>query len=310
MKARREGQALVGRLRAWVILALLGMALPAQAQNFTVTKLADMNLGTVNPAASAGSVTISTAGALSYVTVSGSGTGTAAQFQATNTNPSPNNLATNCTLPTGTLSGPGGTLATSAWTVNPTFLNLPNQGNSATFAWGVTVAIPANLAGGTYTGTFTDSIYKGNCAGQALPYTFIVTLVVASPISLMGVSGLDFGNLVSGATAGTVTVSPGGAVSSAGGVTLFGGAATACILTVAGTANRSYSVTLPANGSVTLSGPGTAMPVNGFLSNPSGSGNLGAGGSQALRIGATLSVAANQADGTYTGAFDVTVTYQ
>jgi hypothetical protein len=54
------------------------------------------------------------------------------------------------------------------------------------------------------------------------------------------------------------------------------------------------------------------MTANTFVSSPTvgAGGNLGAGGSQTLYVGATLNVAANQTAGTYTSAaFTVTVNY-
>jgi len=52
------------------------------------------------------------------------------------------------------------------------------------------------------------------------------------------------------------------------------------------------------------------MTVDAFTSNPDGTGTL-TGGTQTLKVGATLNVGANQAAGTYTSAtpFTVTVNY-
>lgn len=71
-----------------------------------------------------------------------------------------------------------------------------------------------------------------------------------------------------------------------------------------------YAVTfLPT--SLQLSGPGGAtMTLGSFTSNPGPTGTLGAGGSQTLTVGGSLTVKANQAPGDYTGSFTVQVTYQ
>jgi uncharacterized protein DUF4402 len=93
-----------------------------------------------------------------------------------------------------------------------------------------------------------------------------------------------------------------------GGASLGSGAAvTAAAFTVSGQGSATYAITLPASATVT-SGANT-MTVNGFTSNPAGTGTLSGAGSQNLLVGATLNVGASQATGTYSGTFDVTVTY-
>ncbi|HJW09635.1 MAG TPA: DUF4402 domain-containing protein [Holophagaceae bacterium] len=296
-------------------LFCLASGLPLLGQNYTVLVQKNINLGTVNGSSVAGAVSIDVAGTRTVTggVSLGSATGvTQGQVLVTNTNASGNNLAFNCASPTLTTAFTGGLSAGTVWPVTPTTANLPLVGNSATFFRGATVNIPANAIPGTYTATFSAFVARnGNCASQVVNYTFTISVtVVNDTITITGVSGLDFGKLISGATSGTLTLSPAGATSASGGVTTFGGLASACVLTISGGANRNYTITLPANGAVTATGPGPAMGVNNFLSAPSGTGNLGAGGSQNLLIGATLSVAANQTDGSYSGSFDVTVSLQ
>jgi hypothetical protein len=66
---------------------------------------------------------------------------------------------------------------------------------------------------------------------------------------------------------------------------------------------------LPSTPTTVASGSNT-MSVNAFTSNPDGTGTL-TGGTQTLKVGATLNVGASQAAGTYTSAtpFTVTVNY-
>jgi hypothetical protein len=51
------------------------------------------------------------------------------------------------------------------------------------------------------------------------------------------------------------------------------------------------------------------MQVDNFVSSLGATAALDAQGAQALKVGATLNVDANQAVGLYTGSFDVTVAY-
>jgi hypothetical protein len=134
---------------------------------------------------------------------------------------------------------------------------------------------------------------------------------IISPISIVKVVGADlnFGDVVPGGTAGTVVVTPAAARTSAGGVSLGNAAAvTAAAFTVGGANNAAYTITLPA-AAVTITGPTSTMTVDTFTSNPSGTGTIGAGGTQALNVGGTLNVGINQAVGAYTGTFSVTVAY-
>lgn len=122
---------------------------------------------------------------------------------------------------------------------------------------------------------------------------------------------LGFGYVVASATAGTAVVGTDDSRSCTSGTTcVSGGTVSAADFTVSGQANYTYAITLPS--SATLSDGETApttMTVNAFTSSPATTGTLSASGSQALKVGATLSVAASQRADSYTGTFDVTVEY-
>jgi hypothetical protein len=78
-----------------------------------------------------------------------------------------------------------------------------------------------------------------------------------------------------------------------------------------GSANATYQITLPADGTVTLTGSnGGSMSLSSFASSPSSQGQLSSAGTQTLQVGATLGVGSNQAPGTYSGSFNVTVVFQ
>lgn len=131
---------------------------------------------------------------------------------------------------------------------------------------------------------------------------------VVAAIAIAKVADMKFGNVVAGATAGTVVLSTAGTRSATGGTKLGNaGSAAAASFTVTGQGSATYSITLPASAS--LASGVNSMTVNTFASNPSGTGTLSAGGSQTLAVGATLNVGASQAAGAYTGTFDVTVAY-
>ena len=132
----------------------------------------------------------------------------------------------------------------------------------------------------------------------------------ALEIAIQNTQGLAFGSFVSG-SGGTVTVSTNGGRSASGGVLLIpSSTSSAAQFTVTGDADATYTIQLPGNDFVTLTGPGGDMVINDFTSSPSGAtGQLSAGGSQTLLIGGTLNIANGQLPGNYSGSFTVIVDY-
>jgi spore coat protein U-like protein len=148
------------------------------------------------------------------------------------------------------------------------------------------------------------------CAGEvsAATATSNVSASIVTAISITKTADMDFADVVASGSAGTVVLSTAGARSITGGATLGNSTgAAAAAFTVSGDPASTYSISLPSSATIT-STPNT-MTVNTFTSSPSGTGTLSGGGTQALTVGATLQVGASQAQGTYTGTFDVTVAY-
>lgn len=124
---------------------------------------------------------------------------------------------------------------------------------------------------------------------------------------------LSFGKFAAG-TGGSVTITPAGSRTSTGGVSLLSDTAGhVAIFTVSDAdplrAVSSYTITLPANGSVELAGSSSAMAVNDFKSDPADTGVL-TNGTQTIRVGATLVVQAGQAPDNYAGLFSIIIEYQ
>ncbi|MGA7617407.1 MAG: DUF4402 domain-containing protein [Thermoanaerobaculia bacterium] len=133
--------------------------------------------------------------------------------------------------------------------------------------------------------------------------------VQPSAISITNDSALNFGSFIVGPSAGTVTVAPDGTRTVSGVIPIATGSfnAASFTVTVSGSGNPHYLITIPAG--LTLTGPGGAtMSVDTFLSNPAISGIASPPARQdTLAIGATLRINANQQSGAYNGVFPVTV---
>jgi hypothetical protein len=137
------------------------------------------------------------------------------------------------------------------------------------------------------------------------------TATIVTPIAIANASDMNFGNIAVIATGGTVVLTPAGVRSATGDVTLPAttGTVSAASFNVTGTANFTYSITLPA-AAITISNGTDNMTVDTWTSDPTPTGDLGAGGAQTLNVGATLNVAGGESFGTYTGGpFTVTVNY-
>lgn len=164
---------------------------------------------------------------------------------------------------------------------------------------------------------------RHGCRFVLQPFAFCNTAVVAflfvlmisapaqaKPISIKLMQDMAFGTLAGdGTLAGTAVINPSTGVKSVtGGVFDLGGIHNPAIFEVKGDKNTTFNITLP--GAVTLTSGGNSMTLNNFTSSPSGSGvPTGPNGKVDVTVGATLQVGVNQAAGTYSGVFTVTVNY-
>lgn len=140
-----------------------------------------------------------------------------------------------------------------------------------------------------------------------------VSATIITPISISKTSDMNFGNIATNGAVGTVVLSPAGARTTSGGVTLPAtvGTVAAASFTVEGSDAYTYSITLPTSVIITSVGS-DQMTVNNFTSTPTAvAGGTLTSGSQVITVGATLNLSASQAEGLYTSAtpFDVTVNY-
>jgi hypothetical protein len=144
--------------------------------------------------------------------------------------------------------------------------------------------------------------------------TATAAATIVSPIAISKETDMNFGRASVTAVAGTIVLPAAAAPvrTTTGGVSLQGGGTVASAsFTVTGQAGFTYSISLPADGVVSLTGPGAPMAANTFVSSPTvAAGGLLTGGTQTLYVGATLSVAGCQVAGAYSSAaFTVTVNY-
>lgn len=139
--------------------------------------------------------------------------------------------------------------------------------------------------------------------------TATATANITSTITVRTINGLIFGDIASGAEAGTLTLSSGGVRTTTGGVTVNRSiGASPAAFDVQGDPNGTYSITFPAAIIMTNGSP-NSMVVDKFTSTPETTGVIDASGQQTLFVGGTLNVNSNQSFGNYTGELAVTVDY-
>jgi len=136
------------------------------------------------------------------------------------------------------------------------------------------------------------------------------TATIVGPLALTKVSDMDFGTIAVTGTAGTVVLGTDNSRTAVGPALVPPAAGVAASFTVAGEVSRTFTITLPADGAVTLSGPGVDMGVTSFQHSMGANPALDGSGAAAFTVGATLSVGAAQVAGVYTSAnFPVTINY-
>jgi hypothetical protein len=187
--------------------------------------------------------------------------------------------------------------------------SFPASKTTPMFYLGVTIAVAssASTPQGTYTGSFLLRV-TDTTLGTSSTTAFNVTARVDPVISLTATGGLAFGDVFAGPVAGTVVLAPDGSRIASPGIVLGGGSPSGpATLTVQGAPNATYAIMLPAR--ITLQGPNGSMVVSPFTADPGPSGLLSECGAQQVSVGATLNLAVNQPDGTYTGVFALSVAY-
>lgn len=133
---------------------------------------------------------------------------------------------------------------------------------------------------------------------------------VVKPIRIEAVTPLSFGRLVANTTNSYyATMGTNGVPNYPGGAIPGGPARSAATFTVTGEPGLSYSFTMPAKIVVTNTAGAGTMDIVELKHTATATPAIPAGGSQTVALGGAIIVYPNQAAGSYTGNFSVTVAY-
>lgn len=140
--------------------------------------------------------------------------------------------------------------------------------------------------------------------------TASTTATVITPIAISKTTDMNFGNIATNGTAGTVVLDATNGRTYTGGVTLPSstGTVTSAVFSVSGDANRGFSISIPSSITLTGSTSQATMTVDNFVSSLGASSTLDELGAATINIGATLNVPTNVVADTYTNASDLAVT--
>ena len=154
-------------------------------------------------------------------------------------------------------------------------------------------------------------------AGSALPLQLIApdknslgTARIVLPASVTKLNDMDFG-FVTVTSAGTAVLdSNSGAITTTGGVQFAGGLPHAAQFAAVSPSKTVVHILLPKQAAILTRVGGTeTMTVDSWTINGNATRNVVAHELFAFSVGGTLHVNANQAEGTYTGTFNVTFNY-
>jgi hypothetical protein len=143
-------------------------------------------------------------------------------------------------------------------------------------------------------------------------------IAIVRPLSFIEVDNLNFGDIIPSNTAAQVTLTPAGVRTATGGAVLVGNDHQSARFAGMGTVAQRVRIRITPN-SIALTGPGPSMTVDNFTIDPQGTLlRLGASPNYIIlplngvfwfRVGARLTVGANQPAGRYSGTFNATLDY-
>ena len=134
---------------------------------------------------------------------------------------------------------------------------------------------------------------------------------ILHPVNVIKKADLEFGYVGVGTGAGTVVINPDtDIVTTTGGALLLGGTPHSALFTGAAGTSSVVNIKIPKQPiTLTRIGGTETMSVSKFTLQGLDKRFVAKQVAFDFRVGATLSVGANQVEGTYTGTFDVTVQY-
>ena len=167
--------------------------------------------------------------------------------------------------------------------------------------------------------------FRRSCAALLVPCAFApaaaspvaanqdssASVAILHPLEILKREDLDFGRVMVPTAPGTVVIDANtNLISSTGGLVLLGGTPHAARFTGAAKSSSVVNIKIPKQPiTLTRVGGGGTMTVSKFTLQGLDKRQAAKNVAFDFRVGATLNVNANQADGVYVGTFDVSIQY-
>lgn len=175
---------------------------------------------------------------------------------------------------------------------------------------------------GALVGLFLTSTVAMAQASETETHNMTARAELVAPIALAVTTNMNFGSIVKSTGVSTVSLEASAAATRAietGDAALSAETPpVAGQFAVTGEPEKEFAITFDAD-HIDLTGPGDAMVIGTLIvagtevtdgaASSGGTATLSAGGARTFYLGGTLTMAAAQTSGEYTGDFDVTVTY-
>lgn len=170
--------------------------------------------------------------------------------------------------------------------------------------WGIMIRVKVLLHAlrATVSCALLLATYKTVLAAEA---TGTASATVLQPVTVAKIADLDFGKIVSGPSASTVSLSPAGLFQCGTGITCLD-SHSAARFSVSGVPG--HLVNIQSDSQIMLSATG-GQKMQVALETSAKTLKLNSGSNNFIDVGGTLSVGAFQAEGVYTGLFTITVNY-
>lgn len=138
-------------------------------------------------------------------------------------------------------------------------------------------------------------------------FFMVSSLTNAAPVGpIVEDTAMDFATIIIDITGDTITLTPAGSIS-ANNLSFFSGSPSAAQFSVTGDASTAATISFSSGD--TLSGPGASMALGTFTHDAGGSPAFDGSGDLSFNVGASLTINASQASGSYSGVYTVTVDY-
>ena len=141
---------------------------------------------------------------------------------------------------------------------------------------------------------------------QASSKSASASVEIFQQIAVSEPQSINFGSISAAAEGDTISIQPDGTVTTQNGSTISGGSVSPGQFAAAGSPNASINISFTDG---TLTGSGPAMQISNFQHNAGGTPTFDEEGNITFNVGADLIINSGQVAGSYSGTYEVSISY-